>query len=262
MAHAIGELSYISGLPISMPLHRGWAAGPELRFVPGRPGELDQAMADRTLAAGPISSLEYCRNKAQYTLLPDLSISSWGRIGSSALFSRTPFSQLGGRPVALAPAGATSNELIKWLLARMFGVEAAYEEAEGPLEEMLERYDAVLLIGDQALIEGRKASDLEQLDLGEAWWRMMQTPLVHTVWACQADLPEAEKAAISELFTQAKAQGKAHHAEIVEEASRRLDIPAAEIEAYYALLNFDRTPIHDGSLNILADSVQEFAPTR
>lgn len=259
MAYAIGELSYISGLPISLPMHRGWVSGPETRFVPGLPGELDAAMASGALDAGPISSLEYCHRQSQYTLIPDLGISSWGRIGSSALFSKVPFSQLGGKRVALARAGATSNVLIQWLLAKMFGVEALYEEAEGPLSELLERFDAALLIGDQALIEGRKASGLDHLDLGEAWWRMMQTPMVHTVWACQASLPQADKDAIFARFAEAKAAGKAHLAEIVHEASRRLDVPEPEIEAYYALLNYDRTPIHDGSLNMLGEYVQEFA---
>ena len=262
MTLSVGELSYISGLPISLPFHAGWVESDGLSFRAGRPGELDAWMESGELAAGPISSLEYARRRDRYVLVPDLSIASWGRFGSTTLFAKGSFSRLGGQTIALPHAGATSNVLVQWLLQKMFGVEAQYEEAQGPLTEVLQTHPAALVIGDEGLIESRKNPELTQMDLGEAWWQMMKTPLVQTVWAIQASLGEAERQLLIERFTRAKEQGKVHHAEVVASATERLGIPAEEIEAYYALLNYDLAPVHQQSMRMFADFIQEVAPLR
>ena len=262
MALEIGELSYISGLPISWAVDRGMVEGLEVKTVTGLPGELDALMESGRLAAGPISSLEYVRHRDKYDLIPDLSISSWGRIGSSILFSNVPFSRLGGQPIALPRHGATSNVLIQWLLFKMFGVEARYEEQNGSLDELMKTYPAVLLIGDQAVVEARRSAELMQLDTGEAWWQIMKTPMVHSVWACQASLPQDQKEAFAALFARAKALGKEHHAEVIAEAAQRLDMPQDVIEAYYALLNFDMSAVHVQSMNLFADFIPEVIPLR
>lgn len=262
MALEIGELSYISGLPISWAVDRGLVSGLEVKTVTGLPGELDQMMESGRLAAGPISSLEYVRHRDRYTLIPDLAISSWGRIGSSILFSKVPFSRLGGQAIALPRFGATSNVLVQWLLFKMFGVEARYEEKDGTLDELLKDYPAALLIGDQAVVEARRSSELMQLDTGEAWWQIMKTPMVHSVWACQASLPDEQKAALAAFFATAKQLGKEHHAEVVAEASGRLEMPESLIEAYYALINFDMSAVHMQGVNLFADFIPEVVPLR
>lgn len=262
MALEIGELSYVSGLPISWAVDRGMVSGPEVKTVTGLPGELDALMESGRLAAGPISSLEYVRHRDKYDLIPDLAISSWGRIGSSILFSKVPFSRLGGHSIALPHHGATSNVLLQWLLFKMFGVEAKYEEASGNLDDLLKTYSAVLLIGDQAVVEARRSAELMQLDTGEAWWQIMKTPMVHSVWACQASLSQEQKDAFAALFAKAKELGKQHHAEIVAEAAQRLDMPQDVVEAYYALLNFDMSAVHLQSMNLFADFIPEVVPLR
>lgn len=262
MALEIGELSYISGLPISWAVDRGMVSGIDLKTVTGLPGELDALMESGRLAAGPISSLEYVRHRDQYDLIPDLGISSWGRVGSSILFSRVPFSRLTGESIALPRFGATSNVLVQWLLFKMFGVEAKYEERDGDLDAIMKDFPAVLLIGDQAVVEARRSADLLQLDTGEAWWQIMKTPMVHSVWACQASLPQDQKDAFAAFFAQAKAIGKDHHGEVITEAAQRLQMPEDVIEAYYALLNFDLSAVHMQSLNLFADFIPEVVPLR
>jgi chorismate dehydratase len=245
MALKIGQLSYISGLPIGYVFERGLVEGPAYTNVTGYPDELDAMMARGELAAAPISSLEYMRHDDRYQLIPDLSIGSWGRIGSSILFGRAPFNKLGGQTVALPTHGATSSALARWLIGHLYGVEANFVQADGSLEELLAQYPAALLIGDQAILEARKPGEVAlRLDLGEAWWQAMHVPFVHTLWACQADLPREQRQEIVQLFARAKDLAMLYHEEIVAEGARRLEIPAEEIEAYFALLNYDFTPVH------------------
>lgn len=256
MALKIGQLAYVSGLPITYAFAHG-LLDEAVDNVWAHPDELDARMAAGELAAGPVSSLEYIRNGEQYSLIKDLSIGSWGRIGSAVLFSREPFARLNGKTVALPPHGATSNALTRWMLDKMFGVQAQYVEAAGTLDELLGQYAGALLIGDQAILEGRQAEHLQRLDMGEAWWQAMHTPFVHTVWVSQASLARPERDRIAQLFQRAKELGKTHHAEVVVEASQRLGLPEAEVEAYFALLNFDLTPAHMQGLGLFADYLEE-----
>lgn len=263
MALAIGDLGFISGLPISLPITREWVSTPgELRVVSGLPGELDVMMKAGELDAGPISSLEYIRRGYRYTLVPDLSISSWGRFASAVLFSKGSLGRLTGKTVALPRLGATSNVLAQWFLRKTFGSEPLFVEAEGTLEEQLKTHDAALIIGDQALVEARKAHDYLTLDLGEGWWQLMKTPMVQTVWVCQKTLPEAEQQALIAMFAAAKASGLSHRAEVVAEAATRVEVPASELEAYFGLLNYDLASVHMQSLNLFRDYLADVANMR
>lgn len=255
--HAIGELSYISGLPLSWPFDHGLLPEASVSRRTGLPGELDAWMADGTLDAAPISTLEYIRRRDRYELVPDLSISAWGRLGSAVLFSKSGFAKLGGQTIALPPHGATSNALIQWLLHRMFTVDATYVEREGSVSDLIDDHAAVLALGDAAVQEARRDHRLLQLDLGEAWWQIMHVPMVTTVWAVQTSLPADERQTLVDLFTQAKALGLAHQTEVVAEASLRLDVPCSEIEAYFALLTYELTPVHEQSIRLFADDLAE-----
>lgn len=262
MAFAIGELGFISGLPISLPITRGWITAPEVEVVTALPGELDVRMKSGELAAGPISSLEYIRRGYRYTLVPDLSISSWGRFASAVLFSKGSLGRLSGKTVALPRLGATSNVLAQWFLRKTFGSEPLFIEADGTLDELLQTHDAALIIGDQALLEARKPHDYLTLDLGEGWWQLMKTPMVQTVWVCQKSLPQADQDALLAMFAAAKAAAAAHRDEVIAEAMKRVPIPAEELEAYYGLLNYDLAPVHMQSLNLFRDYLQDVANMR
>jgi chorismate dehydratase len=256
MALKIGQLTYSSGLAVSYAFTHGLIDEP-VECVTAHQDELDVLMAAGKLVAGPVSSLEYIRHGDRYSLVKDLSIGSWGRIGSSILFSREPFAKLNGQTVALPPHGATSNALTRWLLDKLFGVQAHYVQTEGSLKELLERYPAALLIGDQAVVESRHLADVLTLDMGECWWQAMHTPFVHTVWVTQADQPRPERDRLAAMFQRAKAIGKSHHAEILKEASLMLGLPSDEVEAYFALLNYDLTPAHMQGLGLFADYIEE-----
>ncbi|MEB3329807.1 MAG: menaquinone biosynthesis protein [Candidatus Sericytochromatia bacterium] len=256
----VGELTYISGWPVQWPL-RGLAVEPDAWSVSvGRPGELDAWMEAGDLDAGPVSSLAYMRHRDRWALVPDLSISAWGRLGSATLFSHVPFQGLTGATVAVPHHGGTSTELVRWLLDRVFGVDAALVEHDGTLEALLRTHTAALLIGDPALQAAARDVVPHRLDLGQAWWQLTQTPFVTTVWACRKDLPPAAQAVLTQGFLTSREGARAAMAEVVAAAARKLELPAPSIEAYYALLNFELTPVHHQALNLLAEQLGP-APT-
>jgi chorismate dehydratase len=256
----VGELAFISGWPVQWPLRQGLAGAEDLTLRVGLPGELDAWMEAGELDVSPVSSLAYMRWRHEWELVPELSISAWGRLGSATLFSHLPFQGLGGATVAVPPHGGTSTELVRWLIERVFGVEAALVEHDGPLEALLRTHAAVLLIGDSAL----KAASLEpvphRLDLGQAWWQLTQTPFVTTVWACRRSLPSDARAELVQLLARSREEAKSRLDEVAAAAASRLSMAQADVEAYYSLLNFDLSPVHQQALNLLADQLGAGTP--
>lgn len=256
MAFRLGHLGFISGLPIKLAFDQAWAQAPEgATWKVGRPGELDAWMAAGELDAAPISSLEFNRRPGAYLPIADLAISSWGRLGSALLFSKQPFARLGEQSVALPAHGATSNALVVWLLAKTFGAKVRPVESEAPLAQLLENHPAALVIGDEAILEARRDTSLHCLDLGESWWRLMHTPLVHTVWAVRSDLPEADREALAAAFAEAKLAAASRMAEVSAEAGRILGLSTPEAEAYFALLTYDFAPMHRAALEAMGQQL-------
>ena len=103
-----------------------------------------------------------------------------------------------------APASRTSVALVRVLCAQLFKINPAIESAGPDLATMLERCDAALIIGDNALFqpplaaEPRAASHeprVEAIDLGEAWTGLTGLPFVYAFWAGRAGALAADDVA-------------------------------------------------------------------
>jgi chorismate dehydratase len=90
------------------------------------------------------------------------------------------------RSIAMDTSSRTSVALTRVLCARHFGIEPRFE-ARGPdLADMLERADAALIIGDNALFQSSvisRQSSVEKIDLGAVWTAMTGLPFVYAFWA-------------------------------------------------------------------------------
>jgi chorismate dehydratase len=88
----------------------------------------------------------------------------------------------------------TSAALVRVLCARLFKIEPAIEAHSPDLNAMLDRGDAALIIGDNALVwDGRDdRRDIQKIDLGEEWTAMTGLPFVWAFWAGPAGVVSAE----------------------------------------------------------------------
>ena len=92
----LGRIAYLNVLPIYFALENIFGEN-GFHLVRGTPAELNALMRRGEVDLGSISAMEYGRAFRDYLLLPDLSISATGAVGSVLLFSRVPFSRLDGR---------------------------------------------------------------------------------------------------------------------------------------------------------------------
>ena len=141
----LGAVGYLN----ARPLVYGLDAVPRFHVRYDVPSECARLLHDDAIDVGLIPSIEYLRG-GPYRIVPDLAIVSRGPVASVELYSKKPIADV--RSIAMDTSSRTSVALASVLCARLFMIDPALE-AHGPdVSEMLERCDAALIIGDNALL--------------------------------------------------------------------------------------------------------------
>jgi chorismate dehydratase len=188
----IGEIKYANCTPIYTSL-KGHSDCSGYEFIEGEPAELNALLARGEIDISSSSSIEYARHWDEYLVIPHISISSSGEVGSILLFSKGPVEELGGATIAVSSASATSVVLLKALLRFRYGKEAVFSAVKPDLDLMLKGHDAALLIGDEALRAGKRAASgtgLHVYDLGRIWQEYAGLPFVYALWMVRKDSAE------------------------------------------------------------------------
>ena len=174
----LGAVDYLNARPLvyGLELH---SARFSLRFdVPSKCAAL---LHEGSIDVGMIPSIEYLRGHDDYCIVPDLAIVSEGPVASVALFSSRPPSQI--RTIAADTSSRTSNALLQILCRETFGVDAEFVPMSPDPHGMLQKCDAALLIGDNALFFDYTRAGVEKIDLGAEWTRLTGLPFVWAFWA-------------------------------------------------------------------------------
>ncbi len=189
----VGRIEFVNCFPLYHHFERELAGrGLTARVVEGYPAELNRMLVEGAIDVALPSSIAFARDVDELTLLPSVSISSFGAVDSIQLFTRTPLAQV--RRVALTEKSATSICLLK-VLCREWGIAPEFAPRRGPLSEVLEDFDALLLIGDEALHLLRVEAYPYHHDLGAEWKKVTGLPMVYAVCAARREFVAARPAA-------------------------------------------------------------------
>ncbi|HWP98299.1 MAG TPA: menaquinone biosynthesis protein [Syntrophomonadaceae bacterium] len=160
----------------------------EIDLIKGAPSDLNRMLKEDILDMAAIPSIAYARNYHDYVLMPDISVSGDGEIKSIYLFSKVPIEELHQRRIALTNISATSQALLRIIMARYYNITPEYFSSAPELGAMLLEADAALLIGDDALRARYKMRDrLHIYDLGQEWKNFTGMPMVFAIWAIRED---------------------------------------------------------------------------
>ena len=244
----VGRIAYLNVLPIYFALENIFGEN-GFHLVRGTPAELNALMRRGEVDLGSISALEYGRAFRDYLLLPDLSISSKGAVGSVLLFSRVPFSRLDGRTIRVSAASASGAALVKVLMAELFEVQPRYQQGQlagVPLADCA----AVMAIGDEALRLKAAGTMPFELDLGQAWQELTGLPFVFGVWAVRRDFAAAAPShrSLHRLLLRSRDWGLGSLAELSRIAAALFSMTPAQILAYFRQLNYSLDPEHEEGL--------------
>ena len=245
----VGRIAYLNVLPIYFAMENIFGEN-GFHLVRGAPAELNALMRRGEVDLGSISAMEYGRAFRDYFLLPDLSISSRGAVGSVLLFSRAPFSRLDGRLIRVSAASASGAALVKILMAELFEVAPRYQPGQlagVPLGDVA----AVMAIGDEALRLKAAGVMPFELDLGQAWQELTGLPFVFGVWAVCRDFAAAQPeitGSLHRLLLRSRDWGLGSLAELSRIAATFFDMSPAQILAYFQQLNYSLDPEHEEGL--------------
>ena len=243
----LGRISYINCYPVYGAIDRG-IERVSAEIVTGTPAELNDLLVAGELDVSVISAVAYARHAKDLVLLPDLAISCDGPVRSVLLLSKQAVGRLGGRTVLLTASSRTSVALVELLCKEVWKIEPRFAEVRAEasdLDHLAELpHDAVLVIGDPALILSARHAYPYTVDLGEEWKRLTGLPFVFAVWAARRGSdPEAVRR-VHTCLLESRAWGLAHLDALAREASAGTRIPVSECRQYLAGLDYAFTDRH------------------
>lgn len=235
------------------PLVWGFANGPlrekyDLSFtVPSQCAEdLRLGRADVAI----IPAIEYQRIPG-LAILPDMAIASKNQVRSLLIVAKKPIEQI--KTLALDSSSRSTQALTRILCAEKWRIAPQFAESLPDLTEMLQQFDAALIIGDPALrislgiekdswpgslgqtvcqaatIGITSAELLYVYDVVAEWSALTGLPAVLAVWAARRELATAE---LTADFLASRDFGLSHLGEICYEAAQDLELPQRALESY------------------------------
>ncbi|MEK4564857.1 menaquinone biosynthesis protein [Alkalihalobacillus sp. FSL R5-0424] len=212
MTLRIGEIEYANIQPFFDKLDRKGLSEKGFQLITDVPSQVNRRLAEGAVDLAGISSFSFAQHADEYTMLPDLSVSSKGEVRSLYLFSKVPIEQLDAKRVALTASSATTVHLLKIILRSFYELHVQYETMKPDLSVMLTTHDAALLIGDDAIRAARTNTTLYQYDLGTLWYEHTGLPMSYAVFAVRNEVLSTHSDELDTIY-QAFVQSKilSHH---------------------------------------------------
>ena len=237
----LGRIGYINCYPVYGAIDHGAVLAPA-ELVTGTPAELNDLLVAGELDVSVISAIEYARHAKDLVLLPEIAISCDGPVQSVALFSRVPPERLDRATVLLTASSRTSVALLELLCREVWRVRPRFAQARAEASDLDALaglpHEAVLVIGDPALLLAARGTYPHRVDLGEAWKRWTGLPFVFAVWAARRDAGEPQVRAVHQALLAARGWGLAHLDLLAERAAHATGVGVAGCRSYFAGLDY------------------------
>ena len=237
----LGRIPWINCYPVYGAIDRGLVSVPA-ELVTGTASELNDLLAAAELDVSVVSAVEYARNAAAYHLLPDLAITCDGPVHSVALFSRRPIEELSDATVLLSASSRTSVLLLELLCRHRWKIAPRFATARAEAMDLKSLaglpHEAVLVIGDAALLLTARRHYPIKVDLGSEWRAWTGLPFVFAVWAARREALAEPVRAVHESLLESRAWGLSHIDELAADAARRTGVAEPVCHAYLSDLDY------------------------
>jgi chorismate dehydratase len=220
----IGRINYTNVWPIYYYFHE-LVNMAEMEIIHQVPTGLNKAMAAGEIDMGPISSFAYGQSFEDYVLYPDLSVSAYGNVNSILLFHEKPLDEIANGRIALPTTSASSVNLLKIILEKFYKGKPTYTYEPPVLEDMMNKHDAALLIGDEAIRESWRNKTYRITDLGQEWAKWTGQWMSFAVWAIRQTTVDKHPGLVKKVFdafVQSKKMAHEKPEAMIEEAQRSI----------------------------------------
>jgi len=218
----IGAVNYLNTKPLVVGLADQL---PEAEIVFDFPSRLADRLAASELEIALVPSITLA-DHPEWSIVSDACIGCRGPVLSVKVLFRVPPSQVGS--LALDEGSRTSAALAQILLHQLHGLRPALSclpMGESPADVSA---DAVLVIGDRAIGQEERPF-VEVWDLGDRWCRWSELPFVFAMWVAR---PGIDTLGVAAALSAARDEGCQQLAEIAQEQSAAMQLPAALVHKY------------------------------
>jgi chorismate dehydratase len=237
----LGRIPWINCYPVYAALDRGLVTV-EAELISGTAADLNDLLAAGELDVSVVSAVEYARNAAAYHLLPDLAITCDGPVHSVVLLSRRPVHELDGATVLRSASSRTSSLLLELLCRHRWQVRPKFATVRAESTDLAALrgfpHDAVLVIGDAALMLAAEGRYPYVVDLGSAWKDWTGLPFVFAVWAARREAEHGAVLRAHRALLASRAWGLEHLDALADLAAANTGINREVCRAYLGDLDY------------------------
>ena len=231
--HIIGKIPYLNSVPFYERIEKR-----RFKIFPVTPRRMGVLASKGQIDAGLFSLMDYMRQKADFEIVP-FCIATRDHVKSVMLFSNHGWKDLEGRTIGITDDTATSVQLLHVLLRKKYGVHAKLKRMHSGIND-LGQFDAVLLIGDEALRANKFGLAGFELsyDLATEWYDWQKLPFVFAVWAARNAVGEDMKHELNEII-HLSLESSENALEIVGEAhAKRIGLTQEEATDYLRCFSY------------------------
>ncbi|MCX6137011.1 MAG: aminofutalosine synthase MqnE [Ignavibacteriales bacterium] len=229
----VGKIPYLNSVPFY-----AFFDSPEEKILPVVPRRMGILARKKEIISGPFSLMDYVSIENDFELM-EFCIATRDQVKSVLLFSKGGWRDLEGKRIAITDDTATSIRLLHVLLEHKYGVHAEFVRLHPGVND-LRGFDAVLLIGDEALHCNKYGLPGFELvfDLAREWYEWQKLPFVFAVWAVLRSLPEVRKASLHDALKESLRRSETSMAWLGAQHGKRIGLTAEEAREFLEGFNY------------------------
>ena len=223
----IGTVPYLNAMPLTLPLEKkSLHSKYTFLITKAPPARLAKLIHTASLDVALLSAVEPMKEK-RHRIISGMCICSNGPTLSVQIFHKGDPSKI--KRLGLDMESKTSNILGQIVLHEKYGIRPETVMVRDPNEKTLDEMDAFVSIGDKTFNLLFK-TDMEHIDLGEAWKEITGLPVVFAVWVMAPHFKDRD---IIEVLRRSTTQGLQMLDEIIPRISRTRDLPMDMLTNYF-----------------------------
>jgi chorismate dehydratase len=216
--------SYLNSAPLIWSFVNG-SMQDRVGFTEAVPARCADMLAKGEVEVALVPVIEYQRAN-DVTLVPEVCVGSKGEVRSVLLVSRKQHLE-SIRSVALDESSRTSATLVKIIFREFLRRDAEWTTRSPDLDEMLERNDAALIIGDPAMVFAR--GNLRIWDMASLWRNYTGLGFVFAMWMLNNSAMDHVRTID---FAAARDEGVENKREIISEYQKLLGLSRESLQDY------------------------------
>lgn len=231
--NVVGKIPYLNSVPFYHYLEKR-----QFKILPISPRRMGVLSGTGQIEAGLFSLVDFLKQRDHLEMLP-MGIATRDQVKSVMLFSNYGWQDLSGKVIGITDETATSVQLLRVLLEKKYEIRARLRRMHSGVNDFSE-YDAVLLIGDEALRRNKTGLHGFELvyDLASEWYAWQQLPFVFAVWAVKKSMSDELKSELKTLITTSLEKAEEDFGAVSVSHAKRLGLPIDEAVEYLEGFNY------------------------